>query len=112
MAKTAPLKTPDGRYIIVRGRLWRATNPNLPEADAARHRQQLGQARSDIAKANRTDDDTLRKDARGRVHQAKLALGERGPVWWPGDAPDLTRHLIKNTPYADWWSRQEKHEAD
>jgi hypothetical protein len=26
-----PQMTPDGRYIMVRGRLWRATNPNLPE---------------------------------------------------------------------------------
>ena len=26
-----PKTTPDGRYLIVRGRLWRATNPNLSE---------------------------------------------------------------------------------
>jgi hypothetical protein len=25
-----PLVTPDGRYIVVRGRLWRAINPSLP----------------------------------------------------------------------------------
>ncbi len=26
-----PLVTPDGRYLVVRGRLWRRTNPDLPE---------------------------------------------------------------------------------
>jgi hypothetical protein len=32
-AKTLPPLTPDGRYIVVRGRLWRASNPGLtPEA--------------------------------------------------------------------------------
>ena len=100
----SPPRTPDGRYIVVRGRLWRATNPALSEADAARLRQQLGQARSDIARANRTDDDALRRDARARVDAAKHALGERGPVWWTDDAPDFNRHLAKNTPYADCWA--------
>ena len=99
-----PPRTPDGRYIIVRGRLWRATNPALPEDEAAALRQKLGQARSDVARANRTDDDALRADARRRVDAAKHALGERGPVWWTDGAPDLNRHLAKNTPYAAWWS--------
>jgi hypothetical protein len=31
--KASPPTTPDGRYIVVRGRLWRASNPGLmPEA--------------------------------------------------------------------------------
>ena len=38
-----PLVTPDGRYIVVRGRLWRATNPSLPEPE----RQRLTQALMD-----------------------------------------------------------------
>jgi hypothetical protein len=36
------------------------------------------------------------------VHAAKVALGERGPVWWADGAPDLNRRLVRNTPYADW----------
>lgn len=47
------------------------------------------------------DADALR-DARGNVDRAKRALGERGPVWWQDDAPDLNRHMVANTPYADW----------
>jgi hypothetical protein len=56
-------------------------------------------ARRAIAAAKRDEDVTAEKAARARVHQAKLALGERGPVWWSDGAPDYNRHLLKNTPY-------------
>jgi len=42
--------------------------------------------------------------ARGGVNAAKIALGERGPVWWRDGAPDLNRHMVHTTPYADWYS--------
>lgn len=44
------------------------------------------------------------KSARARVDAAKIALGERGPVWWDDGAPDLNRRMAKNTPYADWYA--------
>ncbi|MDH2329033.1 hypothetical protein QCN27_19480 [Cereibacter sp. SYSU M97828] len=97
-----PLYTPDGRYIIVRGRLWRATNPNLPEAD----RQQLVQALMDArraAKAARAKEDSEAEDAAHQaVDAAKHALGERGPVWWTDGSPDLNRKMVRNTGYAAW----------
>jgi hypothetical protein len=31
MAREPVPTTPDGRYIVVRGRLWRRANPGLPE---------------------------------------------------------------------------------
>jgi hypothetical protein len=40
-----------------------------------------------------------------RVDDAKVALGERGPVWWTEGEPDLNRHLVKNTPYAAWFAK-------
>jgi hypothetical protein len=43
--------------------------------------------------------------ARVAVQAAKEALGERGPVWWTDGAPDYNRHLVKNTPYADWFEQ-------
>ena len=46
--------------------------------------------------------------ARSQVDEAKVALGERGPVWWDDGAPDYNRRMAKNTPYADWfgdWTR-------
>lgn len=39
--------------------------------------------------------------ARKEVDAVKVALGERGPVWWEDGAPDMNRHLAKNTPYAE-----------
>ncbi len=45
-----------------------------------------------------------REAARARVDAAKVALGERGPVWWTDGAPDLNRRMAKNTPYAEWFS--------
>ncbi|MBH5321056.1 hypothetical protein [Aurantiacibacter sediminis] len=94
---TTPRKTPDGRYIIVDGRLWRASNPDLPEE----RRQQLVNELMDARRAVRdaTGDEDKVKAARAKVHEAKVALGERGPVWWDDGAPDYNRKLVKNTPY-------------
>ncbi len=42
--------------------------------------------------------------ARTAVNTAKIALGERGPVWWTDGSPDFNRHMARNTPYAAWWA--------
>ena len=93
----APVLTPDGRYIIVRGRLWRASNPNLTEDERQRLVNKLMDARRAVRDAK--DDPEAMKAARSRVQAAKVALGERGPVWWDDGAPDYNRRLLKNTPY-------------
>ena len=93
--------TPDGRYFVVRGRLWRTSNPALDPAERDRLVRKLMRARRDVATANRTNDPDLLRRARRRVDEAKRGLGERGPVWWTDGAPDYNRHLAKNTPYAD-----------
>ena len=84
----------------MRGRLWRTSNPDLPETLRESLVRDLMKARRDVAAAKRENDLALEKDARARVHEAKVALGERGPVWWDDGAPDYHRHLLKNTPYA------------
>lgn len=94
--------TPDGRYFVVRGRLWRASNPDLPEATRAGLSRELGAARNAVRIALKTG--VGLSEARGRVHTAKVALGERGPVWWTDGAPDHNRRKAANTPYADWFA--------
>lgn len=42
-------------------------------------------------------EDQLRA-ARALVDKAKVALGERGPVWWDDASPDYNRHKAINTP--------------
>ncbi|MFD1328741.1 hypothetical protein [Mycoplana ramosa] len=95
--------TPDGRYFIVRGRLWRKSNPALAEADRQRLVNDLMSARRAVRDAKGNSDKIVK--ARRRVDDAKVALGERGPVWWTDGTPDLNRHMVENTPYADWYSR-------
>ena len=93
--------TPDGRYFVVRGRLWRKSNPNLPADEHTALVKGLMSARRAVRDA-KSDDDRIA--AWSRVDSAKRALGERGPVWWTDGAPDYNRHLVRNTPYADWFA--------
>jgi hypothetical protein len=99
-----PLTTPDGRYLIVRGRLWRTSNPHLPEVTRQRLVDALMDARRAVKHAKQADDADAMADARRDVDAAKHALGERGPVWWTDGAQDYNRHLARNTPYADWYA--------
>lgn len=100
--------TPDGRYFVVKGRLWRCTDPSLPEEERKELIRELMKARRDIGTAKKNSDEALLADARRRVHAAKVALGERGPVWWDDGAPDLNRKMAKNTPYAAWYREVRK----
>jgi hypothetical protein len=95
--------TPDGRYFVVRGRLWRRANPDLsPEKREALVRE-LMNARRAAKAAMRSGDVTAIALARKAVDAAKIGLGERGPVWWTDGAPDLNRHKVKDSPYEDWY---------
>ena len=100
---SSPLITPDGRYLVVRGRLWRAANPNLSPARRAALVSDLMAARREVRAAARAADTERLADARAAVHAAKVALGERGPVWWTDGARDFNRQLVKNTLYAEWY---------
>jgi len=78
----------DTRWLVIDGRRWRRTDPAIPEAlrtelvgelMAARRAVQAGAA-----------------DARARVHDAKVALGERGEPWWEADR-DLRDRIERAT---------------
>ncbi len=93
--------TPDGRYFVVRGRLWRMSNPHLPPEVRAALVKDLMDARR-VLRGKRPEEE--RRAAREQVDRAKQALGERGPVWWADGAPDYNRKLARNTPYRDWFA--------
>jgi hypothetical protein len=76
----------DGRYVVINGRRWRATDPEIPEETAARLRKALMAARRDVGAALRADRDPA--SARARVQAAKVALGERGTPWWEQSADE------------------------
>ena len=94
--------TPDGRYFVVRGRLWRRADPRLDEDARTRLVQALMAARRAVKTAKLSGEGLAA--ARRRVDAAKRGLGERGPVWWTDGAPDYNRHMVENTPYAAWFA--------
>ena len=96
--------TPDGRYFIVRGRLWRLANPALSPEQRVMLVTNLMDARRLL---RGTQPSNEREDARRAVDEAKRLLGERGPVWWTDGAPDQNRKLVKNSSYAAWFATLE-----
>ncbi|MEV8047545.1 hypothetical protein ACF06D_15900 [Streptomyces griseoluteus] len=88
MAKEPPEKTPDGHFVVINGRRWRATDPDIPEDVAARLRRHLMAGRRGVRDA---EDDEAERTARGRVQRAKVALGERGTPWWEESGEERRR---------------------
>jgi hypothetical protein len=86
----------------VRGRLWRSSNPALSKGERQAAVDELMSARRAVRDAKGRP--IALKKARARVDAAKFKLGERGPVWWTDGAPDFNRHLVKSTPYAEWYA--------
>ncbi|MDO6414074.1 hypothetical protein Q4F19_06745 [Sphingomonas sp. BIUV-7] len=100
---SGPPLTPDGRYIVVRGRLWRAADPHLPSERRQGLVDELMAARRAVASARHSGDGAAETAAHAAVDKAKVALGERGSPWWTDGAPDLNRRMAKNTCYAEWY---------
>lgn len=96
--------TPDGRYFVVSGRLWRMSNPELAPELRQQLVQDLMNARRQVGAALKAQDREAERSARAAVDTAKHALGERGPVWWTDGAPDYNRRMVGNTPYAAWFA--------
>ncbi|GGY09311.1 hypothetical protein GJV26_26915 [Massilia dura] len=96
--------TPDGRYFVVSGRLWRTSNPALPPEVRQELVDRLMHARRQVGAARKAADAQAERSARAAVDTAKRALGERGPVWWTDGAQDYNRRMVRNTPYADWYT--------
>lgn len=96
--------TPDGRYFVVKGRLWRLASPHLSKSEKSGLVLDLMRARRAVKAARKEGDAEAEAAAHHDVDVAKRALGERGPVWWTDGSADLNRHLIKNTPYASWFT--------
>lgn len=68
--------------MIIDGRRWRATDPELPPEVSEVLRHELMSARRAVAAARKAGDPEAERSARDRVQEAKVALGERGTPWW------------------------------
>ncbi len=74
-----PEVTPDGRYLVIKGRRWRATDPAIPEERRQELTRVLMAWRREVRRTQGTDGESA---ARAGVQAAKVALGERGTPWW------------------------------
>ena len=77
-----PISQSDEHWLVINGRRWRRTDPELPEDVVEALKSHLGRARSMVGVAGRAGDEEARSAARKRVGIAKHGLGERGPKWW------------------------------
>ncbi|NHQ73385.1 hypothetical protein HAT86_02750 [Roseovarius gahaiensis] len=101
MSRKAYPETPDGRYFVSKGKLWRKTDPSLSDQERRAAIKALMQARR-AGQVAQTEAEHIR--AHSDVDAAKRRLGERGPVWWADGARDETGQHPANSSYAAWWS--------
>jgi hypothetical protein len=88
----------DDRWLVIDGRRWRKTDPGIPEALRSELVHELMAARRAVK--------AKEPDARPRVNDAKVALGERGHPWWEPATDDelrprieaATRTLLRHRP--------------
>lgn len=81
------IQPPDDAYFEVDGRRWRRSDPRVPPALRQQLVNELMSARRAVGTAA---DEVERRQARRRVQDAKVALGERGRAWWlDGEPADL-----------------------
>ena len=79
MAREDVEHTEDGRFIVVDGRRWRATDPLIPDERRSELQKVLMAWRRDVRRTKGTDEERHSRDG---VQAAKVALGERGTPWW------------------------------
>ena len=76
---TTPANPPKTAFIIVGGRRWRTSDPQIPHNLRQELVNELMAARRSVRDAKNQREI---KNSRRRVNDAKLALGERGYAWW------------------------------
>lgn len=97
----------------MRGRLWRCSNPALPEVRRKQLVNELMNVRRAVKQAKVADEPLQLQQARQRVDEAKVSLGERGPVWWHDGAQDFNWYRVINTPYSAWFEQlKQEHDGE
>ena len=91
-------RTEDGHHVVINGRKWRATDPEIPESVAAALRSELMSARRAVGAALKADDPMAERVARDRVQRTKVALGERGTPWWEQTADERRKRWEAGLP--------------
>lgn len=93
-----PDYTDDGRYIVVNGSRWRATDPLIPDDRAAELRRALMAWWRAKRSALAAGDEAGVAEAQRGVQAVKVALGERGRPWWEQDDQERRRRWLSTVP--------------
>lgn len=91
-SKAADLRRSSDTHRVIKGRRWRVSDPALDEFVRQHLVDELMDARRAVKAALNGNQAIALEEARSRVHDAKIALGERGPGWsdpLDGDDADL-----------------------
>jgi hypothetical protein len=94
--------TPDGRYFVVRGKLWRMANPNLSAEARSAFVSELMAARSAVRSAKLAGDQAAEAAGHHAVDVVKRNSANEVRYGGPMD-PDLNRRMVRTTPYAAWF---------
>ncbi len=81
--------------MVIRGRPWRRTDPELPAEVIEELKSHLGKARSGVRVAKNSGDEGELRAVRNRVNIAKHGLGERGDYWWEMSVEDRRRRAVE-----------------
>lgn len=90
-------RSEDGRHIVVGGRRWRAADPSIPAQLRQELVHELMAARRAVGGASTQ---AAEQRARARVHDAKVALGERGRPWWEESDPEQLHERLASAARA------------
>ena len=90
--------TDDGRYVVVDGRRWRATDPAIPAERREELQRILMAWRREVKRTKGTQQEAA---SRAGVHAAKVALGERGEPWWEQDSAARRARWETDVPSPD-----------
>ena len=94
----------DDHWLVINGRRWRRTDPELPADLVEALKSHLGRGRSAVGVSRRAGDEAATVAARKRVGLAKHGLGERGPRWWETPVDDriaAARHALEELDQLD-----------
>lgn len=88
--------TDDGHHVVIDGRRWRATDPEIPEERREELVRALMAWRREVRRTKGTDEERASRDG---VQAAKVALGERGsPPWWEQSDAERRERWSREVP--------------
>lgn len=94
-----PPLTEDGHHVVIDGRKWRGTDPEIPAERRAELQRVLMAWRREVGRVTRTRAGAeAEATARAGVQAAKVALGERGTPWWEQGAAERRRRWETEVP--------------